>query len=291
MAQAFYLIEASEQPIDLYGGKVWRLGYGMKQGMAVPDGLLIPHEVMSEEDAAARASILEELIQPLGSKDQVRYAVRSSSTFEDNLYMSGAGIFSSELGIQGTEALISSVLKCWEAVHSPLVLKYAERFQIAKLRLNIFIQEMVDAKRSGVLINNRPEQEMFIAEGVLGLGLDVVSGEVTPDLVVAELIGTARCLHRRKGKQNLIKQVVLDQEGLTARPLSAAEAEALVFDDEFVQRLARFAASVLDKFGIEQEVEWAEDNQGTIWLIQTRPLTSKNTYKNIASLGLGESAF
>ncbi|TVX93563.1 PEP/pyruvate-binding domain-containing protein [Paenibacillus agilis] len=257
------------------GGKVWRLSAALAKGMSVPNGIVIPHWVIENVAITDRRIFLKDILEMLNEINC--YAVRSSSTFEDNPIASGAGIFKSILAVKGKDQIVEAVLECWNELCSPLVLRYTERLGASNLMLHIFIQEMVMPKRSGVAIIGRPEPNQCMIEGVWGLGAGVVSGEVSPDFVSAQL-KDANIITLRRGNQQTVMSA--SSEGGIYYKSIVKENEAPVFDQKFVNELSHFLRELVSFFGSEQEVEWAEDGQGKIRLLQIRPLTSKTAFKS-----------
>ena len=125
----------------------------------------------------------------------------------------------------------------------------------------VLVQRMVDARASGVLFTANPvtgaRTEMTL-EASPGLGEDLVSGSVHPDLWVLERRPRARADADVPIKEHT------PAPGRGDRPL----------DDEAVVQLARLGLGVESLLGGPQDIEWSVDATGEPWLLQSRPITS-----------------
>ena len=62
--------------------------------------------------------------------------------------------------------------------------------------------------------------------------------------------------------------------GTTTRPCSAQEAGQPVLTDADVLELADLAVRIERHYGVPQDTEWAFDEAGSVWMLQSRPVTS-----------------
>ena len=94
--------------------------------------------------------------------------VRSSSYQEDMVEKSHAGQFQTIIGINNFSNLITSILMCWyhyfESLHKEN--KYLNRSTIG---IDLIIQEMVEAKYSGVSFINK-NTDYCLSEVIIGQG-------------------------------------------------------------------------------------------------------------------------
>jgi phosphohistidine swiveling domain-containing protein len=113
-----------------------------------------------------------------------RYAVRSSANIEDSTDRSFAGQFKSVLNVCGADNILQAIWSVWSSAQSPAVKAYLAKHQmtVRQLSMAVIIQEMVDAKASGVALSRNPVTgaDEVVVEAVTGLGDALVQGGVTP---------------------------------------------------------------------------------------------------------------
>jgi pyruvate,water dikinase len=178
-------------------------------------------------------------------------AVRSSALAEDG-EISFAGQYASELNVQPNDVL--------EAYKRVLAGKYCPRavaYRISngltdsETAMAVLVIPMVDADTAGVLYTRDPDcrgREAMGVYGVRGLGHGLVDGSTSPDKAVLTREETPR----------LDADCTPDTGGLPSE-------EALV-------RLGGLAMRLEEAFGRAQDIEWAEDVTGKLFILQTRPL-------------------
>lgn len=113
-------------------------------------------------------------------------AVRSSGIAEDTAAASFAGQHDTYLWIEGVDAVIEHVLKCWASLYNAGAIGYRARFDIAadEVAMAVVVQQMVQARAGGVMMTLEPvtgdRNEIYI-EAAHGLGEGVVVGDVLSD--------------------------------------------------------------------------------------------------------------
>jgi pyruvate,water dikinase len=133
------------------------------------------------------------------------------------------------------------------------------------------VQLMVDAAVSGVLFTCNPVNgapSTVAVNASWGLGQAVVSGEVTPDELRISKI-TGEVLHRRVGA----KEVEYGTEGVREE-VPAERRRVACLDDARLAELVELARGIERHFGCHQDVEWAIDREGTLFVLQSRPVTA-----------------
>ncbi|MGN6635179.1 MAG: PEP/pyruvate-binding domain-containing protein [Oryzihumus sp.] len=206
----------------------------------------------------------------------VPVAVRSSATAEDLPTASFAGQQDTFLNVVGTSAVLEAVRRCWASLWTDRAVTYRQVNGIdhTSVRLAVVVQRMVDAAVAGVLFTADPisgARHHAVIEASPGLGEAVVSGTVNPDRFVVD---TATCavVDRTLGDK---RHVVRSRPGggTAHHTLPAADTVACL-DDEQACRLARLGRQVQDHFAAPQDIEWALDGSGQVWLVQSRPITT-----------------
>ncbi|WP_210481738.1 PEP/pyruvate-binding domain-containing protein [Naasia sp. SYSU D00948] len=276
------LPQLSARDIALVGGKAANLGELIRAGFDVPPGFCITTkayrsavrgtavEAGSSVDAsAARAAVLgaafpravadavRDAYARLVSGGDGRVAVRSSATAEDLPGASFAGQQDTYLDVTGIDDVLDAVQRCWASLWTDRAVSYraAQGIDGAGVALAVVVQRMVDAQSAGVLFTADPvtgRRRQAVIDAARGLGDAVVSGAVDPDHFVVDT-GSGRILDRRRG-------------GSGDEPASLTDAQ--------VRALASLGDRVEKAFGSPQDIEWAVDADGHIWLTQSRPITT-----------------
>ncbi len=118
-------------------------------------------------------------------------AIRSSATAEDLPGASFAGQYETYLNVQTVDEVLKAVQKCWSSLWTPRALSYRvkQEFDATSVSLAVIVQQMVPANTSGVLFTINPvtgESDEIVINATCGLGEALVSGQVTPDVIIAE---------------------------------------------------------------------------------------------------------
>lgn len=181
-------------------------------------------------------------------------AVRSSAVAED-AERSFAGQYASELNVRPADVL--------EAYKRVLAGKYCSRALVYRISLGltdvetamaVLLLPMVQPKAAGVLYTLDPEgcpledrAQAMSVYAVAGLGESLVDGSRNP------------------------ARVLLDREG-EARVLEGCSETDLSLLGPGVPQVLRDAGLTLERlFGAPQDVEWALDPGGTLYILQSRP--------------------
>lgn len=185
-------------------------------------------------------------------------AVRSSATAEDLPFASFAGQQDSYLDVVGADAVVDAVRRCWASLWSDRAVAYRSANGISNrnVRLAVVVQAMVDAATAGVLFTANPvtgTRTETVINASPGSGQAVVSGAVTPDQFVLET-ASAKVRARTPGGTHPGRNPGLGNPQL----------QELTALGDGVQRL----------FGAPQDIEWAIDARGKVWLTQSRPITT-----------------
>ena len=201
-------------------------------------------------------------------------AVRSSAVGEDTEF-SFAGQFATLLNVDAKD--LSTHYK--EIVASKFTSraifywKY-QHFSVNELPMAVGCLALVPARTAGVMFSldpHAPESNTVLISAVWGLGKYAVDGHITPDLYkVSREPGLQITSQRVAAKPVALvphleggtREVALDQDKATSPCLSP----------EQIQQLAAMALKLEKHFGHPQDIEWALDESGAIYLLQSRPL-------------------
>jgi pyruvate,water dikinase len=249
----------------VFGGKSAGLGELIAAGMPVPPGFALSSSAGEEglEEAVAR---YRELGEP-------PVAVRSSAVGEDSAEASFAGLQDTYLWVLGAERVRDAIRRCWASLHNPEAVAYRERLGGPPPAMGVTVQRMVDAVVSGVMFTCNPvsgDPSTVAVNASWGLGLAVVGGEVTPDEYRVSKV-TGEVLHRSVGPKEIEYRPGAD--GPERREVEAERRGVACLDDERLTALLELGRRVEAHFGGHQDVEWAIDPAGELFVLQSRPVT------------------
>ncbi len=222
------------------GGKAASLGELLGAGVRVPDGMVLTART-ADLTADERRSLLGTSAEELGVGP---FAVRSSGVAEDGSEQSYAGIYESVLDVRPDD-LPAAIERCLASARAERVTGYQPS---GDGRMAVIVQRMVAPAASGVALTADPingDRHACIVTAVKGIGERLVSGAAFGDeWVVRDDVAAAR----RQPEHAIDRQ------------------QALLVADE----ARRIAAAR----GSPQDIEWAIDADGTLWILQARPMTA-----------------
>jgi pyruvate,water dikinase len=212
----------------------------------------------------------------LGAGEPIPVAVRSSATAEDLPFASFAGQQDTYLNTVGIEAVLNAVQHCWASLWTDRAVSYRASLGIDQhsVRLAVVVQSMIESSVSGVLFTANPltdKRRQAVINANPGLGEAVVSGATNPDHFVVNT-ATAEIVERRIGDKRVIIRGT--QGGGTARIETSDGSGDACLSDEQVRALAALGAQVEAHYRAPQDIEWAIDSSGKLWLVQSRPITT-----------------
>jgi phosphohistidine swiveling domain-containing protein len=306
------LRDLDARALSLAGGKAANLGELIQAGFPVPDGFCVTTDAY--DDLATAADLTEIIGRSPGTTpddesrgaelagrarerilstpmpshvaeavksayrdlgENAAVAVRSSATAEDLPFASFAGQQDTYLGIVGEDAVLDAVHRCWASLWTDRAVVYRMRAHVdqAATRLAVVVQRMVDAAVAGVLFTADPvtgHRARTVIDASPGLGEAVVSGAVNPDHFVVD------------GRSGAVLERVVGDKRLTIRARAGGGTEAVPqsasttasVSDEQLSDLVRLGARVQEHYGQPQDIEWAIDATGALWLTQARPVTT-----------------
>jgi pyruvate,water dikinase len=231
---------------------------------------VIEEPMPAEVEQAIRAAHAE--LSPGGEP----VAVRSSATTEDAEDASFAGLQDTFLWVLGADQMVAKVRECWGSLYSVESMTYRLKHAFPEdgVAMAVVVQRMVDALCAGVMFTRSPttgDKSVITIEGAWGLGSAVVSGEVTPDRwVLGKITGE---ISVRDISDKLARQVPKPGGGIHEIENEAVIATQPCLSDEQLQALREVGRKVERHYGKPQDIEWALDESGQLFLLQSRPET------------------
>jgi pyruvate, water dikinase len=220
----------------------------------------------------------------LAARSDLPVAVRSSAVAEDGDASSFAGQQETYLWVVGAEDVVMAIRDCWASLFTPQAVAYRENLDEDRrrgaTRISVAVQEMVDAKVSGVAFTVSPrtgDPSVVAVNASWGLGEAVVAGEVTPDEYWLTKVGPALTSSTISRK---LHQCVPAAGGKGTQMVDVPEhlVEVACLDEALVVELASLAIKVEKHYKSPQDIEWAlaadSDGQHRFMLLQSRPETA-----------------
>ena len=267
------LDELREADSPTTGGKAANLGELISGGFAVPNGFVLTTRAYGfaaraadvdpgDPAEASRRLLTYEWPDFVEASVRISYrefgegpvAVRSSATAEDLPGASFAGLQDTYLGIVGEDQLIRAVRRCWASLWNERAVAYrrVNRIDDHGIAMAVVVQAMVHATAAGVMFTADPitgHRHRSVIDAAQGLGDVVVSGKVDPDHYVAD---------PRSGQ-------ILERNSKDGRP---------ALEDAQVRELVELGEHIERHLGDPQDIEFAIDRDGKIWIVQSRPITT-----------------
>ncbi len=217
------------------------------RGFPVPAGFVVPPHLEIDERLQRQC---ESAVTALGGYP---VAARSSGHLEDLPGASFAGQYVTRLEIGDAAALARAIADCRDSAKSVQVTAYLRRNGLDESRacVSVLVQTMVDAAVAGVAFSIHPttgREDHALIECCRGLGERLVSGQTAPTRYVVRL-EDALVVERQPG------------------------AEDVALDGSLLKALCGHLLELQAHFGTPQDVEWAVDHHGALWILQSRPVT------------------
>ena len=224
------------------------------------------------------AQQIREAYRSLGKSEKTEnalVAVRSSATAEDLPEASFAGQQDTFLNIRGEDMLLEHVQRCWASLYTPRAIYYRVKhdFPHEKVAIAVVVQVMVDATKAGVMFTRHPStgNDVSVIEAAWGLGEGVVSGHVTPDFY--EVAPDGKVLTTRVASKETM-YVRGKNDRTVVEPVPGAKKTQRVLADEELKQLNALGRAIEKHYGAPQDIEWAISQNGTLNVLQARPITT-----------------
>lgn len=265
----------SKDDTSLVGGKGASLGELVRAAIPVPPGFVITTEATHDKMFTIVNNLSQEILTAFDALKATRVAVRSSAVAEDSSSASWAGQLETYLNVN-RENLIHKIKECWNSIKSERALSYAARQDLSEdqLKVAVVVQKMVESKASGVMFTVNPvtdDCDEIMIEAGYGLGELLVQGLITPDNFIIDR-KTLEIKERDVQTQETML-VFKDRKNQEIPVPESWKNEAAISDDQVLE-LTNLAIRIEDHYKSPQDIEWAIDNQGKIWILQSRPITT-----------------
>jgi pyruvate,water dikinase len=257
---------ATVREAEADGEDAWRRAAGEIRGWIL--GLPLPRE-LEAEIARSHAERIP---------DGALVAVRSSAAGEDAAGESFAGLHDSFLFVRGEEALRDAVRGVWASAWNERALAYrrAKGISVDGIAVAVVVQEMVDARSAGVLFTANPNNGSvyeLVASAVWGTGEGLVSAGLDADTWIID----KETLEITPQIAEKSERIVLNRRaghGVLREELPAELRQRASLTDDEIRDLVRAGLVIEGSFREPQDIEFAFDAAGRLFLLQARPVTT-----------------
>lgn len=225
----------------------------------------LPSEL--EEEIAAAA-------EKLASGRSISLAVRSSALCEDSSGMSFAGQFNTELGVAPAD-VVEAYRNVIASMYTVAAITYRLNHGIRddEMVMCAGCMEMIDAVAGGVAYSRDPSglnEGQILVSAVHGLPCSIVDGITRSDFWRLD-----------RDSCSIVHEDISDQEwgsfisndgSIVKRRLGREKRTLPSIDSGVLARIARTALVLEDHFKCPQDIEWALTEDGTLYILQSRPL-------------------
>ncbi len=234
-----------------------------------------------------RYSLLAGIVPQDLAREIKRYAQRSSafwavrsSAYEEDGEFSFAGLHESILNVP-SEQVLEAYKRVLASLYSPEALVYRRKIGMLgeEEAMSVLCHEMVSSKASGIV------QSVYLRNGVpdslavyaaFGLGRTVVEGRAPVDRFIVE----RRAPNHITSREIALKESqVIPLAGGGEKKEQVAQENRIqpAVSDETIKTLVKWALALERYFKRPQEIEWAVDDKGHCWLLQSRRLIVPET--------------
>lgn len=278
--------QQAERIAEKLGGKATNLARLELLGLAVPPWYAVTTDAFERcRDAEALDPALEQAIEQahaarIGGLETL-VAVRSSAVGEDAAGESFAGLHDSFLFVKGREGLLEAIRRVWASAFNERALAYrqARHLPLDRIAIAVVVQQMVEARASGVLFTANPNDgnvHQVVISALWGAGEGLVSAGLDADtwIVDKETLAVTEEFADIAEKR---ERLVLDRaagRGLAREEVPAELRSAPSLSRGQVEEAANAGLAIEKHYRRPQDIEFSVDAAGRLWILQARPVTT-----------------
>ncbi len=200
-------------------------------------------------------------------------ALRSSAQMEDGRF-SFAGQYATFLNVFPQE-VASKYKEIAASQFTAPALFYLKNKGLAgeEIAMAVLCQELIRAKASGILFTMHPDPdhgETVLVNGLWGLGKLAVDGTLSPDLYLLDKRDGSIIRQEISSKGRML--VPHPEGGVQQQSVPEALSTQPCLEPVHLKILWKWALVLEEHFNHPQDVEWAMDEDGELYLLQTRGL-------------------
>ena len=233
---------------------------------------VLQSRIPAEVEEALRTSV-EKLVGRQGRSGGL--ALRSSAQMEDGRF-SMAGQYSTFLNVSPQEVTSKYKEIIASQFTAPALIYLKNKGLIEEgIFMAVLCQKFIRAKASGILFTSHPDPdhgETVLVNGLWGLGKLAADGTASPDLFVLDKRGGFLIRQEISPKERML--VPHPEGGVQEQPVPEVLSTQACLQPGHLEILWKWALGLEEHFRHPQDVEWAMDEDGGLYLLQTRALRS-----------------
>lgn len=220
---------------------------------------------------------------------EIPISIRSSAVGEDS-EVTFAGQYATALNVY-RDQILQTYKEIVASKFTPRAIFYwkDKGFNEEDIAMSVGCLAMISARTSGIMYTQDPNnlsQNTVIISAVWGLGQYAVSGQVSPNVYVMS----------REDGRILEKRIPRQEVMLVCHPMSGIMETAVpeenqlkpCLNDEVLQKLFEYGLRLENHYQKPQDIEWAIDGDGNLFILQTRPLKISATNNRLEEVPLPE---
>jgi pyruvate,water dikinase len=253
--------------------------------------LITSAEVPADLDAAIRSAYdqMAERMHQKGIKEGFpRVSLRSSAIGEDS-ELSFAGQYLSVLNVT-PDQLIPTYKRVAASLYTPRAITYRlnKGIRDEDIAMSAACLQMIESVASGVIYTHHPFnllEDNIIITAVWGLGPFAVEGRITPDSYTVDKKDLNHILVTAISPKPVQLQN-LPEGGIQEIPVEPEKQEAPCLSPKQIRTLAGYALELEKHYQCPQDMEWAMDPEGRLFLLQSRPLRVQPAETGMKSISM-----
>lgn len=192
-----------------------------------------------------------------------RVALRSSALGEDTAGVSFAGLYRTVLNVD-RDSLVATYKEIIASKYGPRAIAYRRKrgYRHEDIEMCVGCLAMVDALVSGVIYSKDPDEEesdVVRINATSGIAKGVVDGTTVTDLYLVS---------REKPHPVVYSEIRQSREKQSG--VQSSTVSSLTYGQ--IKKLAETALLLENHFDKPQDIEWSFDHQGTLYILQSRPM-------------------
>ena len=203
----------------------------------------------------------------------VRISMRSSAIGEDT-EATFAGQYTTVLNVT-QENIINAYKTVIASKYSPRAISYRLHYGLDDHETPMCVAgvTMIDSMASGVVYTgdaSSGDSNLVKISSIWGLGEHLVDGSASPDIFLVDKQN--KSIRKKEINRKDHRLVTLDTGGTKLEKVHEDEKDKASLDDDTVVRLADHSLKLEAAFGSPQDIEWAVDKRGSLFILQSRPI-------------------